>query len=158
MDEYRHTQAGTVVLGALAVSVVVGAAILLWAVPGQRGTLAVLAVPLVITTLFHSLTVRIRDGALRVAFGPGLIGFKVRLVDIEGCEPVTNPWWYGWGIHRTPRGWLHNVSGNRAVELRLTNGKLLRIGTDEPEKLCAAIAQAKERLRTPQPGGITPRP
>jgi len=56
---------------------------------------------------------------------------------------VTNPWWYGWGIHLTPSGWLYNVGGARAVQLDLHNGRSLRVGTDEPERLCEAITVLK---------------
>jgi hypothetical protein len=52
---------------------------------------------------------------------------------------VTNPWWYGWGIRLIPGGWMWNITGNQAVELKLKSGRLLRIGTDEPEALETAI-------------------
>jgi hypothetical protein len=52
---------------------------------------------------------------------------------------VRNPWYYGWGIRITPDGLLYNVSGTRAVEITLTDGSKLRLGTDEPEALCQAI-------------------
>jgi hypothetical protein len=51
--------------------------------------------------------------------------------------------WYGWSIRLTPHGWLYSVSGLAAVELTLQDGKRLRIGTDEPERLCQAIGQAQ---------------
>jgi hypothetical protein len=56
--------------------------------------------------------------------------------------PVTNPWYYGLGIHWTPHGILYNVSGFSAVEVRLFPGTTFRVGTDEPDQLCAAIRQA----------------
>jgi hypothetical protein len=31
--------------------------------------------------------------------------------------------------------WIYNVSGFDAVEIKLKNGKVYRIGTDEPKKL-----------------------
>jgi hypothetical protein len=52
---------------------------------------------------------------------------------------VKNPWYYGWGIHLTPSGWLYNVSGFWAVELQMKNGKKYRIGTDDPEGLVQVI-------------------
>ena len=36
------------------------------------------------------------------------------------------------------------MAGLDAVELHLTNGRRLRIGTDQPDALAAAIAQARE--------------
>ena len=76
-------------------------------------------------------------------FGPGWIGRSFPLREIRSWTPVTNPWWYGWGIHLTPSGWLYNVGGSRAVQLDLHNGRSLRVGTDEPERLCEAITVLK---------------
>lgn len=46
----------------------------------------------------------------------------------------------GWGIHKVPgRGWTYNIWGFDCVELKLTDGKLMRIGTDEPQALCTFI-------------------
>jgi len=63
--------------------------------------------------------------------------------EIERCSPVRNKWYYGWGIRRLERGWMYNVSGLDAVEICMKNGKIYRIGTDEPETLCNFI---QERL------------
>ncbi|MDY7014940.1 MAG: hypothetical protein SVX43_15355 [Cyanobacteriota bacterium] len=55
---------------------------------------------------------------------------------------VKNPWYYGWGIRLTPRGWLFNVSGLDAVEISLNSGRHFRIGTDRPRELERAIRRA----------------
>jgi len=55
---------------------------------------------------------------------------------------VKNHWYYGWGIHLTPHGWLYNISGFLAVEIQMKSGKKYRIGTDEPKKLIEAIQQS----------------
>ena len=51
----------------------------------------------------------------------------------------------GWGLRRTRRGWLYNVSGFDAVLLRLTNGRSVMVGTDEPRRLKTAIERAQAR-------------
>jgi hypothetical protein len=142
MSYYRHTQIGAIMLGMLGAGMLVLGAILL---AGGRAEplLAVLALLAVIAVLFASLTIEIQGGVLTLRFGPGLIRKRVPLATIRSCEIVQNPWWYGWGIRLTPRGWLYNVSGFAAVELTLQNGQRLRIGTDEPERLCQAIGQAQ---------------
>ena len=61
--------------------------------------------------------------------------------DIRDAKAVKNRWYYGWGIRLSPHGWLFNVSGFDAVELEMANGVKYRIGTDEPDKLLAAIEQ-----------------
>jgi hypothetical protein len=40
--------------------------------------------------------------------------------------------------------WIYNVSGFDAVEITMKNGKIYRIGTDEPLKLEQAISQSKK--------------
>ena len=128
-----------------------GAAILIvGAILLARGSdsvlLLVLLILVVIAGLFASLTVAIGDGVVTVWFGPGLIRKCVPLAAIHTCIVVRNPWWYRWGIRWTPHAWLYNVSGLAAVELTLTNGQQLRIGTDEPERLCQTITMAHTSL------------
>ena len=98
----------------------------------------------VIVGLFATLTVEVRDGLLKFRFGPGLIRKTLRISDIESCEIVRNPWYYGWGIHATSKGWVYNVSGFEAVEIFMNDGRRLRIGTDEPEILRKVIIEAQK--------------
>ncbi len=88
---------------------------------------------------FSSLTVEVTPTRLTWFFGPGLLRKCIEREAIMGATPVRNLWWYGWGIHLTPRGWLYNVGGLDAVELALSNGSTLRIGSDEPEALARAL-------------------
>jgi len=92
-----------------------------------------------LAVLFSTLTASVRQGVLECWFGPGLIRRRVALRDVESIEVVRNPWSRGWGIRSIPSGWLWNVSGTRAVELRLRGGRRFRVGSDEPERLAAAI-------------------
>ncbi|MFQ5905561.1 MAG: hypothetical protein ACE5JA_03220 [bacterium] len=131
---YKHTQIGWVVL------VSVGTAILL---TGYIGILepnwlvfSVLGMLIICLILFGTLTVNGNSTSIRIRFGPGLIRKSFRLDEIGSCTVVRNHWWYGWGIRRTVKGWLFNVSGLDAVELSMRDGTFYRIGTDEPRKLC----------------------
>ena len=143
MSTYRHTQFGTVnVVIIIAILPLVflpawlaGAAPLAW---------LILVFLLGVLVLFYNLTVEIDDAYLRIAFGIGLIRKRFPLDQIESCLPVRNSWLYGWGIRLTPHGWLYNVSGLDAVELKMKSGKTCRIGTDEPEVLAAALREALE--------------
>jgi len=142
MPDYRHTQIGTVTLGVLGAGVLIVGAILL-----VRGSdawiLAALLILVVTAGVFASLTVELRGGVLTFWFGPSLLRKRVQIATIQSCSVVRNPWWYGCGIHWTPRGRLYNVSGRAAVELNLLDGRRLRIGTDEPHHLCDAIERAR---------------
>ena len=92
--------------------------------------------------LFPTLTVVVERDRVRCFFGVGLIRRELRVSDIVAVSVVRNPWSYGWGLRLIPGGWLWNVSGLDAVELRLHDGKLFRIGTDEPNALHDAITTA----------------
>ena len=106
--------------------------------------LAALAVSLL---LFSILTVRVDGEEVSVRFGVGLIRKRFPLSEIESHSAVRNPWYYGWGLRRTPIGWLYNVSGLEAVEITMKDGGKVRIGTDDPAGLDAAIGAALSNKR-----------
>lgn len=93
---------------------------------------------------FRNLTVTVDDRQTELWFGPGWIHRNFALSDIESCRIVRNPILLGWGIRWFPGCWTYNVSGLQAVELKMHNGKRYRIGTDEPDRLCAAISAGLE--------------
>jgi hypothetical protein len=141
---YQHTQMGYWILVALGSGVFCIAALMLIHEFDWR-PFSVLVVIAICLGLFCTLTVEMDEESLQVRFGPGVIRKSFRLKEIESCQVVTNPWYYGWGIRLTPYGWLYNVSGIHAVEIRMKNGKKYRIGTDEPAELATAIQQALGR-------------
>lgn len=136
---YKHRQMGWVTVG------LIGAVVLLMTVtgafhsPAYFVTVALLSLVLL---LFYALTVEIDTEQLRFWFGLGVIRKQIPIQEIVSCKSVRNFWLCGWGIRWWGHGWLYNVSGFKAVELELTSGKRLRIGTDEPERLSAAIQEA----------------
>jgi hypothetical protein len=105
------------------------------------GPIVVIAILSLCAFNFSSLTLRVGEAAVEARFGPGWIRKKILLADIASVESVKNPWYYGWGIHYVKRGWVYNISGFEAVELRLKNGSHLRFGTDEPDKLAGVLQQ-----------------
>jgi MFS superfamily sulfate permease-like transporter len=147
---YEHTQAGW----PIRVSFLAGAALFL--VMTQLPELsrsptpvAVLVAGAVFTALlgwtWGSLAVRIQGDELQVRFGFGWPRKTVKLPDIVSVEVTRTTFLEGWGVHRTRRGWLYNVSGFDAALLRLANGRSLLVGTDEPRRLKAAIERAQAR-------------
>lgn len=92
--------------------------------------------------VFSSLTIEIRDGALRSHFGAKVPAKTVELCDIQSVEVVTNRWIHGWGVRYTSKGSIYNIAGYDAVEIRLKTGGQFRLGTDEPERLREAILEA----------------
>jgi len=100
------------------------------------------AVIAAVMIFLSSLTVQLDAGYLKIRFGLGLFRKKFPLQDIVSCKPVKNRWWYGYGIRIIPHGWLYNIYGLNAVELALKSGRIVRIGTDQPEKLAHAVNSA----------------
>jgi len=105
----------------------------------------VLIILLVCLVLFYRLKITIDDENLCASFGPGIIRKRVRLAEIVRCDPIRIRWWYGWGIHLTPYGWLYNVSGFDAVTVTLRDGRKFALGTDDPHGLVAAIRNSITR-------------
>ena len=146
MVRYSHRQIGWVTLTAMAAGlVIVGTALV--SADETWVALAVLVLLVVAMVAYSSLTVTIADDTLEVRFGPGLIRRAYRVADIESSRAVRNPFYYGFGTRMTPHGWLYNVSGLDAVEVEFNTGKKIRIGTDEPETLDAAIQEAARLTR-----------
>jgi len=100
-------------------------------------------IAIALAIIFHSLTVEISDRELRWHFGPGLWSYSLALDEIGSVAIVRNHWWNGFGIRMAPGFRLYNVSGLDAVELRLKSGEIRRIGTDDPQRLAAAIEQSR---------------
>jgi hypothetical protein len=80
--------------------------------------------------LFYGMTTLIDEKEILIYFGIGLIRKRISLNNIAAVEEVKNPWYYGWGIRLIPNGILYNISGFRAVKIKLKNTtSSLRIGT-----------------------------
>ena len=141
MDVYEHKQVGRPLLWMLSLPAALAAS----AVYREKGPLPAVALAAVgglLAVSFSSLTVRVDSTSISIRFGAAGIfrkSFAVR--EVRSAYAVKNPWWYGLGIHRTRDGWLYNVGGSDAVELHLEGDRRARIGTDEPERLLAAIRQ-----------------
>lgn len=150
MERYRHTQVGyLMIFVTLAVL-----ALFSWLQITARAEppsydsganfamTAIMALVLFILASFSTLTVAINGQFLKIRFGWGIFRKKFPLAEIAAVRKARNHWYYGWGIRRSfwPRMWIFNVSGFDAVELAMKNGKIYRIGTDEPDALCGALA------------------
>ena len=153
MSAYSHTQAGTfsrVTFAALFVISIIAMSLL-----GMKDNEAIWVFGLMAAAmfigllLFHSLTVEISRGYLKIRFGIGLIRRRFLLKDIDSASKIRTRWWHGWGIKLTPNGWLFSVSGFDAVQVVLKNGRRYCIGTNEPEKLHRALETAMQRSRSP---------
>ena len=138
--KYQHTQFAYLIVVFMAIIVLPALLLAGFSQPTQSWPAGVVAILLVLFTwLFSSLKIEVNEENLVFWFGPGWWRKVIPLQEVTGCRSVKNPWWYGWGIHLTPRGWIYNVSGFQGVEITLVSGKTLRLGTDEPQALVRAI-------------------
>ena len=145
-QQYRHTQVGWTIIVVVVAAVVAEILLVVVLAPGSTLALslssalaAILAVTLV---LFSTLTVTVDDRAVRLAFGMEVLRREVSLDEIAEARRVRNAWYSGWGVRVIPGGRLYNVGGLDAVELQLDNGRVVRVGTDEPDALLAAVQRA----------------
>ena len=142
--EYKHTQVGALTFIVLLVTGVLIARILLSIL--AEGHLVVASVImgfyLTVLALFFAFTVKISDNKLRFWFAIGGLGKSYSLDEIQSTREVENPWYYFWGIKSIPDGWLYAIAPGSAVEVVFKNGKIVRLGTNQPKKLRQAIDSA----------------
>ena len=150
-QSYSHTQFGTVILFSLAAAAIVTVASLalssggIGAMPAPALVIVglVMAILLLAAVVFAQLNVRVGNGEVSWRFGLGMLEHRIPISDIVSATVVTNPILAGYGVRWLPSGWLYNVSGTKAVELVMRDGRRVRIGSDEPEALAQAIAAGR---------------
>ncbi len=140
---YQHTQYGYLAVPVLPFYVVVlGLLIIDDASPAPALILAVVVMvfTLGLVLVFSRLTVTVSDDTVTAAFGYGKPSRQVELGEVTEARMVRNHWYLGFGVRKIPKGWMYNVWGLDAVELQLRDGRVFRIGTNDPEGLQAAVA------------------
>ena len=135
---YKHTQTGYLLITLYSIAILFLGYLNIMTNFHPLALIGLIIVLMVLGT-FARLTVTVDDQMIRIQFGVRIIRKNFPLKEIEAYRVVKNPWYYGWGIRFTPRGWLFNVSGFSAIELQMKNGKRYRIGTDDPDNLAAAL-------------------
>lgn len=140
---YKHTQIGYLIIFALFAVVLIFGSILTQAGFNSIILATMIFIPFIIAS-FASLKVMIDENYLRIKFGYGIFRKRFMLREIISARIVKNHWYYGWGIRVWfwPYMLIYNVSGFDAVEITMKNGKIYRIGTDEPKKLERIILQS----------------
>lgn len=141
---YSHTQFGTAIAAGTVIGVT-GATVVVLSL--SRATLD--AAPWLVAALygvlvgafaiFYRLKVEVDAEEVRAVFGIGLYRKTIALASVVRTDIVRTRLRWGWGIHWTSAGWLYNVAGRHAVRLELAAERPVMIGTDEPERLKAAI-------------------
>lgn len=120
--------------------------------PASNTSLAIIAatVALFVVWFFKlELITEVRDDLLEVRFRGLFVRRVMPLAEIRHFEartyrPIRD--YGGWGVRWGAAGMAYNVSGNRGVELRFSDGKSLLIGSQRPEELVLAM-QARTGAR-----------
>ena len=100
------------------------------------GLLAASFLFMVSLLLFFQMITSIDNEQIRISFGIGLIKKRIAIKNIESVTIVRNKWYYGVGIRILKNGWLYNIKGLDAVELKMKNSKsIIRIGTADSQNL-----------------------
>ncbi|MBE0481658.1 MAG: hypothetical protein IBX68_11860 [Dehalococcoidia bacterium] len=100
--------------------------------------------------LFYSLnlTVMVFPDGVHFRFFPLQWSYRrIPLDEVESCEARTySPLkeYGGWGIRYGRKGKAYNVSGNRGVQLVLSSGERILLGSRTPEDLALAINSARK--------------
>jgi hypothetical protein len=147
-ETYRHTQVGRLQVAVAVLSLGLAVVAALAVDLGALAAILALAV-LPITFSFMTLTVAVGDTHVSLRFGYGIVRKRLALADITGCAKVQTTFLDGIGIRMVSRGWLYNVTAGSAVELMIVGGRRVLIGTDEPEKLLAAVESARAANASP---------
>lgn len=141
--EYAHTQWGYLAIPTVLLFAVV---IPFAAADDEASTLFTAATIvfaigiLAIVLLFSRLEVTVNGGRIITAFGFGRPHREIELADVTAVHQVRNTWIQGLGIRKISGGWMYTVWGLDAVEVDLSQGKVFRVGTNDPENLLAAIS------------------
>ncbi|BAK64999.1 hypothetical protein SLG_03240 [Sphingobium sp. SYK-6] len=130
------------VIGAVAIAALVSAP--RNEVAGALALLAAVAGILAILQYAFRLVTRVDETEIEFGFPAGLRR-RVPLTDIAQVEAVAyRPLrdFGGWGLRVGREGRMYSARGNRAVKIVLRNGKVLFIGSQQPEKLAGSILAA----------------
>ncbi|HUG93668.1 MAG TPA: hypothetical protein VML55_22705 [Planctomycetaceae bacterium] len=147
---YDHTQRAPfyLILVAPAVGMLAGA----WFIPNPTAQIIFLGgagLVILCAASCRQLTVRDEGDELLIQFGPlPLFRRRSPYAEIERVQSSRSTLRDGWGIHWSRTGgWIWNLWGFDCVDVCLSHGRTLRIGTDDPAGLASFL---NEQVIQPQ--------
>ena len=141
---YKHRQWGVEIL--LVGIVIVFMFFALYGFTTELAVLVSIGFTVVCAICFSSMTIEVDRHEVIWFFGFGLGKKSLPLEEIESCKSVKNSLWLGLGVHSYGTGWIYNISGLLGVEIELKSGASIRLGSNQPNYLVAAIERAKAQL------------
>jgi hypothetical protein len=100
---------------------------------------------------FTKLSTEVRDDGIYIQlfplhWSPRRIDFaKLKSYEVRTYRPIRE--YGGWGIRKRRQGTAYNMTGNQGVQLELTNGDRVLIGSQKPDELLRAIEGQVEKSR-----------
>jgi len=95
---------------------------------------------LICLLVFYKLTIIVDNKFVTFKLGIGLVGKSYKIADLKTCKPVATSVLNGIGIRMLSNGWLYNVTGLKAIELRFANkNSIVQIGTNKPDEISQLI-------------------
>jgi len=145
--KYRHTQYGALMFIVFLITGTLITVVALNIIAEDRILSAILMIMLYLSGLvmFYALTVDVSEKKLKFWFGIGVVRKTIVLSEIQSTKVVKNPWYYFWGVKSIPGGWLYAIAPGTAVEIKLRNGKIIQLGTDQPKELNQALETSRQR-------------
>ncbi len=137
---YKHTQIGY--LPIVLIAILLSYFFSIYISSGDNIPLYVwLSILFIVFLLFYNLTVEIDDIHIEISYWIWIIKKSFLLSDIKSFKAVKNKWYHGWGIRIWfwPKMWIYNISWFDAIELILSDNKIVRIWTDDIENLTEAL-------------------
>lgn len=148
IGEYHNVQFGSVVILFTSAVVILLSVLLVLNIIDRRIFLPGVLIMTLVCCLFSLMSTRVTPKNVEWHFTLGFWKKSISLSKVNSIARVRNKYWWGLGIRLIPDGWLYCVSGLDAVELKLESGKVIRIGTDEPEELFQALESSILKLKT----------
>ena len=88
------------------------------------------------------MTTLIADGKIRLTWRFGFPTKEILISEIEAVETREISNWWGSGIKGTKKGMMWRAWGKTVVAILHNNGKIIFVGSDNPEELARAIRSA----------------
>jgi len=162
MESREYTQFGTLTVAVMVTLILVFTGLLVDTGLTYNSEMYIYAsfilIFLICLLMFYRLVITVDNNHISFKLGIGIIHKSYKISEISSCKPVENQFIDGWGIRKIEAGWLYNVSGLKAIELRFKDSrKVVRIGTNQPDevaetmaKLIAVNHQSEQSISTPE--------
>jgi len=149
---YERTQTGTGVLMGLGAGVAL-VVVVLFVIMATEGMdpialsvlIVVLGIEALLMWLLGSMTIIVTMDDIRFHMGPGVGRKIIPIDDIRSHKMVNVPWYMGRGVKYTGNRTMYVIAGSHALELELRSGKVIWLGTGEPEALGDALKLAEKK-------------